>query len=207
MWLSVCYNLYVSHAFLILSGLCCLSYWCFVSGSSQLQPHKCLNSMSTALCSGHRWVNTTIVKKQWCKLLCLPGIYRKQIRVCRKYTSTDYCIEDVPLVEFIYLMFPCMPGQSYHRRRGSLLYLCYIFQAISFFVPILNTPNSICSFKPVRHKQGILPANTPFPHFSNQLSKVTTRIRTRSHSTFNKQCDFCCCCCCCCCCFLCGNNH
>ena len=143
---------------------------------------------------GYRYTKTYIY------ISCLPYSIRK-------YISTDYSIEDVPLVEFMSLIFPCMPGQSDRRWRGSLLYLCYIFRAISFFVPIINTPNSICSSKPVRHKRGILPANTPFPHFSNQLSKATTRIRTRSHSTFNKQCDFCCCCCCCCCCFLCGKNH
>ena len=34
-------------------------------------------------------------------------------------------IEDVPLVEFMYLVFTRMPGESYSRRLGSLLlYLC-----------------------------------------------------------------------------------
>ena len=33
----------------------------------------------------------------------------------------------VPLVEFMYLVFTCMPGESYRRRLRSLsLYLCYI---------------------------------------------------------------------------------
>ena len=36
----------------------------------------------------------------------------------------------VPLVEFLYLVFTHMPGESYRRRlRSSLLYLCYVFQA------------------------------------------------------------------------------
>ena len=38
--------------------------------------------------------------------------------------------EDVPLVEFMYLVFTCMPGESCHRRlRSLLLYLCYVFWA------------------------------------------------------------------------------
>ena len=35
--------------------------------------------------------------------------------------------EDVPLVEFMYLVFTCMPGESYRRRLwSSWLYLCDI---------------------------------------------------------------------------------
>ena len=29
--------------------------------------------------------------------------------------------EDVPVVEFMYLVFTCMPGESYCKRLGSLL--------------------------------------------------------------------------------------
>ena len=37
-------------------------------------------------------------------------------------------LEDVPLVEFMYLVFTRMPGKSYRRRlRPLLLYLCYVF--------------------------------------------------------------------------------
>ena len=37
--------------------------------------------------------------------------------------------EDVPLVEFMYLVFACMSGESYHRRlRYLLLCLCGVFQ-------------------------------------------------------------------------------
>ena len=37
-------------------------------------------------------------------------------------------IEDVSLVEFMYLVFTCMPGENYHRHlRSLMLYLCYIF--------------------------------------------------------------------------------
>ena len=31
--------------------------------------------------------------------------------------------EDVPMVHFMYLVFTCIPGESYHRRLRSLL-LC-----------------------------------------------------------------------------------
>ena len=39
--------------------------------------------------------------------------------------------EDVPLVEFMYLVFTHMPGERYCRQlRSLLLSLCYIFQAL-----------------------------------------------------------------------------
>ena len=39
--------------------------------------------------------------------------------------------EAVPLVEFMYLVFTCMPGESYHRRLRSLLsYMCCVFQVL-----------------------------------------------------------------------------
>ena len=40
-------------------------------------------------------------------------------------------IEDAPLVEFMYLVFTRMAGESYRRRLGSLLLcLCYVFRAL-----------------------------------------------------------------------------
>ena len=43
-------------------------------------------------------------------------------------TTTTTATEDVPLVEFIYLVFfTRMPGENYRRRLGSLLlYVCYV---------------------------------------------------------------------------------
>ena len=39
--------------------------------------------------------------------------------------------EDVPLVEFVYLVFTHMPGESYRwRLRSLLLYLYYVFRAL-----------------------------------------------------------------------------
>ena len=47
------------------------------------------------------------------------------------YTHARWDFEDVPLVEFMYLVFTRMPGESYHRQpRSLLLYLCYLFQAL-----------------------------------------------------------------------------
>ena len=37
---------------------------------------------------------------------------------------------DVPLVEFMYLVFTRMPGESYRRRLRSLV-LCYMFRALT----------------------------------------------------------------------------
>ena len=38
---------------------------------------------------------------------------------------------DVPLVEFMYLVFTRMPGENYRRRLGTLLlYLCYVFPGL-----------------------------------------------------------------------------
>ena len=38
--------------------------------------------------------------------------------------------EDIPLAEFMYLVFTRMPDESYRRRLRSLLYLCYVFRAL-----------------------------------------------------------------------------
>ena len=39
--------------------------------------------------------------------------------------------EDVPLVEFMYLVFTRMPGENYRRQfRSLLLCLCCVFRAL-----------------------------------------------------------------------------
>ena len=65
-------------------------------------------------------------------------------RVCLKCRVR--VIEDVPLVEFMYLVFTRMPGESYRRRLGSLLlYLCYIFRGlINSLVCWLRTSTDKC---------------------------------------------------------------
>ena len=49
-----------------------------------------------------------------------------------------YPFENVPLGEYMYLVFTPMPGESYRRRLVSLLYLCYVFWAL------INSP--LCWF-------------------------------------------------------------
>ena len=50
---------------------------------------------------------------------------------CNEFTQTLKIAEGVPLVEFMYLVqFTRMPGESYCRWLRSLLYLCYVFQAL-----------------------------------------------------------------------------
>ena len=40
-------------------------------------------------------------------------------------------LKDIPLVEFMYLVFTRIPGESYRKRLWSLLlYLCYVFRAL-----------------------------------------------------------------------------
>ena len=41
-----------------------------------------------------------------------------------------YVPQDAPLVEFMHIVFTRMPGGSYCRRLGSLLYLCDVFRAL-----------------------------------------------------------------------------
>ena len=43
------------------------------------------------------------------------------------HTAPELCVEDVPLVEFMYPVFTRMPGESYRWRLRSLLCLCYVF--------------------------------------------------------------------------------
>ena len=41
-----------------------------------------------------------------------------------------YDTEDVPWMEFVYLVFTCMPGKCYCRKFRSLLFWCDIFRAL-----------------------------------------------------------------------------
>ena len=44
------------------------------------------------------------------------------------------CKQDVPLVECMYLVFTCMPGESYHEWLRSRLCLCDIFRTLTNFL-------------------------------------------------------------------------
>ena len=48
-------------------------------------------------------------------------------------------IEDVPVVEFMYLVFTRKPGESYRSRlRSLLLYLCYVLRALIYSLECYN---------------------------------------------------------------------
>ena len=48
-------------------------------------------------------------------------------------------LEDIPQVEFMFLVFTGMPGESYRRQlRSLLLYLCYVFRALINFLCVDN---------------------------------------------------------------------
>ena len=51
-----------------------------------------------------------------------------EVNSTRGTSSQDW---DVPLVEFMHLVFTRTPGESYCRQlRSLLLYLCYVFRAL-----------------------------------------------------------------------------
>ena len=68
--------------------------------------------------------------------------YTYQITVCGMPLGSGTTLkdkEDVPLVEFMCLIFTRMPGESYRRRlRSLLLCLCDVFRALinSLFVDL-----------------------------------------------------------------------
>ena len=51
------------------------------------------------------------------------------VELFKKCVCVCVCVcEDVSLVEFMYLVFTCMQGESYHRQlRSLLLCLCGVF--------------------------------------------------------------------------------
>ena len=62
---------------------------------------------------------------------CLKYVRQVQQQRHESPTVILYLCKDVPLVEFMYLVFTSMPGESYHRQfRSSLLHLCYVFRAL-----------------------------------------------------------------------------
>ena len=63
-------------------------------------------------------------------LHCRICVTRSNVMPGRK-VSKSATVEDVALVEFMYLVFTCMPGESYHRQlRSLLLCLCDVFQVL-----------------------------------------------------------------------------
>ena len=101
-------------------GNCDQSLW-------QTSPHRCRGGL---LCGGDA------------NSVCLCDIANMVI----SWGHSKWC-PDVPLVEFMYLVFTRMPGDSYHRwLRSLLLCLCDIFQAlINSLACRCPTPNPLQS--------------------------------------------------------------
>ena len=83
----------------------------------------------------HVWA-APVNKAVWfiCTNCCIQfcsSTHKMQIGVCTVILGFFALFEDVPLVEFMYLVFIHMPGESYYRRlRSLLLCLCEVFQAL-----------------------------------------------------------------------------
>ena len=97
-----------------------------------------LSRISSSLCKGTHAITINNLQSQHTMLYY--GIPQGSVLgpvFSTFYTQTEAIIfsntmsEDVPLVEFMYLVFTRMPGESYRRRlRYLLLYLCYVFRAL-----------------------------------------------------------------------------
>ena len=95
---------------------------------------------------------------------------------------------DVHPLEFIYLVFTRMPGESYHGRLRSLfLYLCYVFRAqinspVCWFSTDLFTELSISFTKPFIISPPKVPLdhcfNCPLQCFYTITHKLPTKIAT-----------------------------
>ena len=101
------------------------------------------------------------------------------MHVNTRYINSTIYIQDVPLVEFMYLVFTHLPGESYRRWLGSLL-LCDIFWA--------QLNSLVCWF--CRSTLGLVPfqtcANTystPFAHLNTTNDNVPPVQLTMHHGS------------------------
>ena len=107
-----------------------------------------------------------------------------------------FLFEEVPLVEFMYLAFTRMPGESYRRwLRSLLLYLCDVFRAliislvcwffllcfsVLYFSNILQIPESLVTFSVksvdwiIKCLGKLIQISSEIRVFSMNLSKQTT---------------------------------
>ena len=83
------------------------------------------------------------------------------------HISWTLSFEDVPLVEFMYLVFTRMPGESYRRQlRSLLLYLFRVFRAL------INS--LVCWFRSLEGRLLVFSVL--------QLCKKYTRLRVQAHT-------------------------
>ena len=89
---------------------------------------SCRSTVSCPSCSAGIWftTNDTSMWLEICTIIYLIWGFLWFLISKKKEEEK----EDVHLVEFMYRVFTRMPGESYHRWLRSLLYLCYIFQAL-----------------------------------------------------------------------------
>ena len=93
---------------------------------------------------------------------------------------------DVPLVEFTYLVFTCMPGESYHRQlRFLLLHLCNVFRVLInslvqflFFIWVIQMETLIFCTKAAMHCRSSQPLKT----------FLATAVSTRQNSLLQLLC-------------------
>ena len=90
------------------------------------------------------------------------------------HISWTLSFEDVPLVEFMYLVFTRMPGESYRRQlRSLLLYLFRVFRAL------INS--LVCWFRSLEGRLLVFSVL--------QLCKKYTRLRVQAHThTHTREC-------------------
>ena len=85
---------------------------------------------------------------------------------CAESTRKD---EEVPLVEFIYLVFSCMPGESYRKQVRSLLFLCYVFWAV---INSLVCWFLTCNLKKKIRFSGLLDLTHPFQQGASETCSI-----------------------------------
>ena len=96
----------------------------------------CKRSLRMRLWAEFPCVSTYPKRPRWKQTLQFMsqfgGLWKRQNNpACTESVRVFHIIEDVPLVEFIYLVFTRMPGESYRRRLKSLLLCsCDVFRAI-----------------------------------------------------------------------------
>ena len=79
----------------------------------------------------------------------IPSYIIQEItKVCYLWHGTIHWIvhkelEDVPLVEFLVLVFTCMPGESYYRWLRSLLCLCVTWLSLPHDIAVITVPKPV----------------------------------------------------------------
>jgi len=99
---------------------------------------------------------------------------------------------DVPLVEFMYLVFTRMPGENYRRRLRSLLYLYYVFPTLRVGMGVWEEPGRLYTYRYIVTTR-ITPALRRAAmrgHCNVSVivrDKVTTRQVSTNHNFFEEK--------------------